>query len=176
MVGLSCLNRVPLWRLEQCSDGKLHLALLTSDWRSRYGNSSRIKWSWETSISFVSICPKFRQMRSTGQKMNNNGVWNVLESKNNSKQLKPACCYIFLQIICVSSKTDSLRNWLIGIKSQAEGHMNIARPVESDAVWVLPPQTPGRRTLASYLSWRSLRFLIIFQDFMRFRENISTNV
>lgn len=120
MVWLSCLNRVPLWRLEQCSDGILHLALLTSDWRSRYGNSSGIKWSWETSISFVSICPKFRQMRSTGQKMNNNGVWNVLESKNNSKQSKPVCCYIFLQIICCSSKTGSLRNWLIGVKSQAE--------------------------------------------------------
>lgn len=171
---LSCLNWVPLWRLEQCSDGILHLALLTSDWRSRYGNSSRIKWSWETSISFVSICPKFRQMRSTGQKMNNNGVWNVLESKNNSKQLKPICCYIFLQIC--SSKTDSLRNWLVGIKSQAEGHVTIAWPLESDTVWVRAPQTPGHTTLASYLSWRSLRSLIIFPDFMRFRENVSTHV
>lgn len=176
MVWLSCLNRVPLWRLEQCSDGILHLARLTSDWPSHYGNSGRITWSWETSISSVSICPKFRPMRSTGQKMNNNGAWNVLESKNNSKQLKPVCCYIFLQIICCSSKTDSLRNWLIGITSQAEGHMKTAWPLESDAVWGLAPQTPGRMTLASYLSWRRLRFLTIFQDFMRFRENISTQV
>ena len=86
----------------------LQRALLTwptQGWRLHHGNSSRVKRAWEVSISFTAICSKFRQMWSPGQKINNNGEWNVLESKNNSKQLKHVFCYSSFQNSLLQQQT-----------------------------------------------------------------------